>query len=46
MDIFASRFGARECILVGGGEEARESRKTDGFVPLKYLNNAQSLVSG
>lgn len=46
MDIFASRFGVRECILVGGGEEARESRKTDGFVPLKYLNNAQSLVSG
>lgn len=30
--IFASCFGVRACILVGGGEEARESLKTGGFV--------------
>lgn len=31
---------------MGGGEEARESHKTGGFVTLKYLNKAQAVVSG
>lgn len=39
-------FWSTGCILVGGREEARESHKTGGFMTLKHLKNAQSLVSG